>query len=82
MIRSDGRGAFGQPVGGDRKVMIAVGGAGHKTRLGLSAQAVLVHQPGDPVLAALMAAGLKLLGHARTAVTGFLALPQGLDFFQ
>jgi hypothetical protein len=48
----------------------------------LRAQPVLVHQPGDPILAALVAAGLKLFRHARTSVTGFLALTQGLDFFQ
>ena len=82
LIRAGGRRSLGQPVGRDGLVVVAVGGAGHKTRLGLRPQAMFVHQPGDPVFTALIAAGLKLFRHARTAVTGFLALPQGLDFCQ
>ena len=82
LIRAGGRWSLGQPVGRDGLVVVAVGGAGHKTRLGLRPQAMFVHQPGDPVFTALIAAGLKLFRPARTAVTGFLALPQGLDFCQ
>src|ERR1700744_3085631 len=74
-----GEGRFPQPVGGYRLVVITPGGVGHKAPFLAGVEMRLAHQPGDAVLAAVLALSLQRGLDARTAIGTTVGLEDQFD---